>query len=357
MVSSVSRPTAARAVAVGLAVLLGAATLVVGILPGQAGQPEGALHVTLASLRTSVTSPAGGYWVVDAVGRVTAFGGAANYGSAPGHLNQPIVGIVSTGDGLGYWLVARDGGVFAFGDAPYSGNAMSTSSNGSVVGITSVPGHGATGPQGAPGIPGAQGIPGVAGTPGAQGIQGLTGLQGLPGIPGLAGTPGVQGTPGATGAQGAPGTPGSPGANGLMHFAEFFGLAPPDNSASVAPGSAVQFPLNGPSDGLITRASSSQFLLPSIGTYQVYFQVPVTEGGQLVVGLDSGGGTVELAYTVVGRGAGATQIVETTLIQTTVVDAMLSVRNPAGESIALTITPLAGGVDPASSSIVIEQVG
>jgi len=315
MVSSLSRPTAARSVAVGLAALLGAATLVVGILPGQTGQPQGALHVTLASLRTSVTSPAGGYWVVDSVGKVTAFGGAANYGSAPGHLNQPIVGIVSTGDGLGYWLVARDGGVFAFGDAPYSGNAMSTSSNGSVVGITSVPGHGSTGPQGAPG---AQGIPGVPGTPGA---------------------------------------PGAPGANGLMHYAEFFALAPPDNAATVAAGTAVQFPQDGPSDGLITRTSSSQFLLPSIGTYQVYFQVPVTEAGQLVLGLDSGGGVVELAYTVVGRGTGVTQIVETTLIQTTVVDSMLTVRNPAGESIALTITPLAGGTDPASSSIVIEQVG
>ncbi len=183
MVSSVSRTTIARSVAVGLAVLLGAATLVVGSLPGQTAQSQGTPHFSLASLRTSVTSPAGGYWVVDSVGSVTAFGGAANYGSAPGHLNQPIVGIVATGDGLGYWLVARDGGVFAFGDAPYSGNALSTSSNGSVVGITSVPGHGSPGPQGAPGTPGA---PGLQGPPG---IQGLTGIQGIPGIQGTPGTP------------------------------------------------------------------------------------------------------------------------------------------------------------------------
>ena len=357
MFSSESRPTAVRSFAVGLAVLLGAATLVGGVLPGRSARPAGSLHVTLASLRTSVTSPAGGYWVVDGVGTVTAFGGAANYGSAPGHLNQPIVGIVSTGDGLGYWLVARDGGVFAFGDAPYNGNAMSTSSNGSVVGITAVPGHGSTGPQGAPGAPGTPGAPGVQGPPGIQGLTGIQGIPGIQGTPGTPGAPGAQGSPGTTGPQGAPGTPGAPGANGLMHYAEFFGLAPPDNSATVAAGSAVQFPQNGPSDGLITRTSSSQFLLPSIGTYQVYFQVPVTEAGQLVVGLDSGGGTVELAYTVVGRGAGATQIVETTLIRTTVVDSIVSVMNPVGESLALTITPLAGGVDPASSSIVIEQVG
>jgi hypothetical protein len=142
-----------------------------------------------------------------------------------------------------------------------------------------------------------------------------------------------------------------------MHFAEFFGLAPPDNAATVAAGTNVQFPQDGPSDGSIVRTSASQFNLSNIGTYQVYFQVPVTESGQLVVSLDSGGGPVEQAYTVVGRGATTTQIVETTLVQTTVVNTLLSVQNPAGASSALTITPLAGGNDPTSSSIVIEQIG
>jgi hypothetical protein len=142
-----------------------------------------------------------------------------------------------------------------------------------------------------------------------------------------------------------------------MHFAEFFGLAPPDNAATVAVGANVQFPQNGPSDGSTVRASASQFFLSNIGTYQVYFQVPVTESGQLVVSLDSGGGPVELPYTVVGRGTTTTQIVETTLVQTTVVNTLLSVQNPAGASTALTITPLAGGNDPVSSSIVIEQIG
>jgi hypothetical protein len=132
--------------ALALAALVGAATLVIGILPAQTGQPDGVLHASLTSLRTSVSSPAGGYWIVDAAGAVTSFGGAANYGSAPAHLNQPIVGIVSTSDGLGYWLVAKDGGVFAFGDAAYSGNALGTSSTGSVVGMTSVPGHGTARP-------------------------------------------------------------------------------------------------------------------------------------------------------------------------------------------------------------------
>lgn len=369
MTSSPSRIGRTRVAALGVAALIGVAALVFATLPGQADQPQSAARISLASLKTSVTSPAGGYWIVDAAGAVTAYGGATDYGSAPAHLNQPIVGIVSTSDGLGYWLVARDGGVFAFGDAAYSGNALGTSSTGSVVGMTSVPGHGTAGPQGPTGPPGVQGIQGPTGptgAPGIQGIPGLPGLMGIQGIPGIPGTPGVQGIPGPVGPpgiQGVPGTAGTtgatgaPGLNGVMHFAEFFGLAPPDNVATVAAGADVQFPQNGPTDGSIVRTSSSQFDLSNIGTYQVSFQVPVTEAGQLVVSLDSGGGPVELPYTVVGRETTTTQIVETTLVQTTVVNSLLSVQNPASASTALTITPMAGGNDPVSSSIVIEQIG
>ena len=372
MTSSAVRPGKARTAAVALAALVGGATLVLGILPGQTAETDGGLRASLTSLRTSVSSPAGGYWIVDAAGAVTSFGGAANYGSAPAHLNQPIVGIVSTSDGLGYWLVAKDGGVFAFGDAAYSGNALGTSSTGSVVGMTSEPGHGTVGPQGPAGPPGIQGNHGPTGATGPQGlpgVPGIPGLMGVQGIPGPTGAPGIQGIPGPvgpTGIQGDSGTPGTPGAtgatgapglNGVMHFAEFFGLAPPDNAATVAAGTNVQFPQDGPSDGSIVRISASQFNLSNIGTYQVYFQVPVTESGQLVVSLDSGGGPVEQAYTVVGRGATTSQIVETTLVQTTVSDTLLAVQNPAGAASALTITPLAGGNDPVSSSIVIEQIG
>ena len=38
--------------------------------------------------------------------------------------------------------------------------------------------------------------------------------------------------------------------------------------------------------------------------YQVLFQVSVTEAGQLILTLDSGAGSVELDYTVVGRATG-----------------------------------------------------
>ena len=65
-----------------------------------------------------------GYWLVDALGQVTAYGDAKNYGSIKGPygLSAPVTGMASSQDGDGYWLVSRDGGVFAYGDAPFEGS-------------------------------------------------------------------------------------------------------------------------------------------------------------------------------------------------------------------------------------------
>ncbi len=64
-----------------------------------------------------------GYWLVASDGGVFAFGHAGFYGSMGGRpLNQPIAGIAATADGKGYWLVASDGGIFAFGDAGFYGS-------------------------------------------------------------------------------------------------------------------------------------------------------------------------------------------------------------------------------------------
>lgn len=138
-------------------------------------------------------------------------------------------------------------------------------------------------------------------------------------------------------------------------FADFFALMPPDNAMTVAVGGAVDFPQDGPSsgNGVISRTSANAFNLATIGTYQVMFQVSVSESGQLVLVLDSGGGAVELPYTVVGRATGTSQVVGMSLITTSVVNSTLSLRNPVGSFNALTITPLAGGTNPVSAHLVI----
>jgi hypothetical protein len=133
---------------------------------------------------------------------------------------------------------------------------------------------------------------------------------------------------------------------------QFFALAPPDNAATVAAGGAVDFPQNGPTSGSITRTGVDTFNLPTIGTYRVVFSVPVTEAGQLVLALNG----AELAYTVVGRATGTSAIAGESLVTTTSVNSVISVLNPAGAVTALTITPLAGGVDPVASSLIIERL-
>lgn len=146
-------------------------------------------------------------------------------------------------------------------------------------------------------------------------------------------------------------------ATGLFSFADFFALMPGDNAATVGPGTDVSFPQDGPNSGNgIFRLNATQFNLSAIGVYQVLFQVSVTEAGQLVLTLDSGAGAQQLAYTVVGRATGTSQIVGMALVQTSVINSILTVRNPAGESTALTITPLAGGVDPVSAHLVITRI-
>lgn len=142
-------------------------------------------------------------------------------------------------------------------------------------------------------------------------------------------------------------------------FGDFFALMPGDNAATVGGGTPVSFPQDGPTSGGITRVNATTFLLPNVGTYQIFFQVSVDEPGQLVLALDSGSGFFELPATVVGRDTGTTQIVGMSLVTTTVPNSLIQVRNPVGNTPALTITPKAGqpaGAHSVSAHIVITQL-
>ena len=82
-----------------------------------------------------------------------------------------------------------------------------------------------------------------------------------------------------------------------MGYADFYALMPPDNAASVAPGTDVSFPQDGPNSGTtIVRTGPDSFNLAEIGTYQVLFQVSVTEAAQLILTLNG----ADLEYTVAG---------------------------------------------------------
>ena len=223
--------------------------------------------------------------------------------------------------------------------------------------------QGETGPVGPAGPQGIQGETGPVGPAGPQGIQGETGpvgpagpqgIQGETGPVGPAGPQGIQGETGPVGPAGPQGIQGETGpAGGILSFADFYALMPPDNAATVAPGTDVSFPQDGPNSGAdITRLGADSFELGPICTYQVIFQVSVTEAGQLILTLNG----EDLPYTVAGRATGTSQIVGMALVETTTENSVLTVRNPEGTAAALTITPLAGGIRPVSAHLVIMQI-
>ena len=207
---------------------------------------------------------------------------------------------------------------------------------------------GPTGPSGGPtGATGPQGEIGPTGATGPQGEIGPTGATGPQGEIGPTGATGPAGEIGPTGATGPAGI------SGVLNYADFYALMPPDNAATVAPGTDVSFPQDGPNSGVsITRTNNSTFNLSEIGTYQIFFNVPVTEAGQLELTLNG----EPLDYTVVGRATGTSDISGMFLVETTTINSLITVRNPSGNAAALTITPLAGGASPVSAHIVIIQI-
>lgn len=155
------------------------------------------------------------------------------------------------------------------------------------------------------------------------------------------------------GATGPTGPTGPQGIGGVLNYADFYALMPPDNAATVDPGTDVSFPQDGSNSGTsIVRTGASSFNLSEIGTYQIYFNVPVTEAGQLQLSLNG----APLNHTVVGRATGTSDISEMFIVETTTINSILTVRNPAGNAAALTITPLSGGTNPVSAHLVIIQI-
>lgn len=143
---------------------------------------------------------------------------------------------------------------------------------------------------------------------------------------------------------------GPTGPAGVSDFANFFALMPGDNADTVAPGTPVDFPQDGPSSGAVIRTDASTFQVLQAGVYSLAWQVSVDEAGQLVIAVDSGAGFVEQAETVVGRATGTNQIVGDTLLALAEND-LVQVWNPTGNAVALTITPIAGGTHPVSATL------
>lgn len=210
--------------------------------------------------------------------------------------------------------------------------------------------RGRRGEEGPKGTAGSAGVTGPTGPgTGSTGATGPTGVTG-PCCTGATGPTGTQGRVGESGGPGATGPTGLAGVSG--DYSLFFALMPGDNTETIAVGAAVEFPQDGPTTGVITRTSTSTFNLPAVGTYEVAWQVSIDEPGQLELAIGGAG----LPDTVVGRATGTSQIVGDTLITTSVPNSILSVINPLGNSTALTVTPIAGGANAVSATLVIRRL-
>jgi len=204
---------------------------------------------------------------------------------------------------------------------------------------------GKTGPSGPTGLTGPSGLTGPTGLTGLTGPSGLTGPTGLTG---LTGPSGLTGLTGPTGLSGSTGLTGPTGQSGIFSAADFYLITP---SPTIAPGTAINFPIDGPIFGSdIIRIDSSQFNLASIGIYQVFFQASITEPGQLSVALNN------IPISIVGRATGTNQITSLSLLQTTTINTILTIVNPVGETTALTLTPFAGGINQVSAHLVITRI-
>lgn len=185
---------------------------------------------------------------------------------------------------------------------------------------------GATGPQGPTG---ARGEKGRTGRQGATGVTGLTGSTGpigetAKGAAGDSGPTGATGNTGATGASGANGT-------GLLSYACFYALMPPDNASNIAPGDAIAFPQGFIFNIDITQISDSEFNLRLPGIYEVSLKVSLG-GGSVFFDLALNG--TQLGQTIAGPGTGFSgeQLTNDVLITTTIANSVLTVVNAGSSS-------------------------
>ncbi len=159
-----------------------------------------------------------------------------------------------------------------------------------------------------------------------------------------------QGPTGTTGSTGPTGATGASGFGFLTRFGNFWATIT-TTGTTVAQNAEVAFPNSGPTVGIAYNgASSSEFVLPAIGIYEINWQVLVDEEGQLALYLNG----LLLAQTTVGRRTGSCQIVGSALIITSAANSILSIRNPGPAP--LTIVQNDGGTFTENATLTIKQI-
>jgi len=137
-------------------------------------------------------------------------------------------------------------------------------------------------------------------------------------------------------------------------YAYIYDLSPLDLPATIGAGTDVPFAHNGPmSSGITHVPTNGNITITTPGVYRIEFIASVSEPGQLELTQNG----VAISSTIYGRAAGTSEISGQATLTVAAGD-VITLRNPTGNSPALTFTPFAGGGQPdVSASITIEQVG
>jgi hypothetical protein len=139
-----------------------------------------------------------------------------------------------------------------------------------------------------------------------------------------------------------------------ISYMNAYALMPTDNSGAIVVGGDVQFPrLYSSSATDIVPLTVSSFTLGPIGVYDVYFQVGITDvsGSQLILTLNN----TQLPSTVSGA-VGTNTIVGRCMITTTLVNSVVTVRNPSGNPRSITVTSSLGGASPVAAQLIITRL-
>lgn len=137
-----------------------------------------------------------------------------------------------------------------------------------------------------------------------------------------------------------------------VSFLDAYAVMPPDNGTTVAVGSDVSFNrIAATSASDIVPLTASSFTLGPIGVYQIMFNVGFDGSGQLILTVNN----VPQAQTVVGK-LTTGYCSGSFIIATTVVNSVVTVRNPTGNPSALTISASLGGTKPASAHLMITRL-
>ena len=102
---------------------------------GQAGFAGGAsLPPGVLAVHIEPTPDGNGYWIVDSQGHVYAIGDAGLFGGNPSlRPGEVVSSLSSTTDGRGYWIFTNLGRVITYGDATFYGDMSHTPLNGPVL--------------------------------------------------------------------------------------------------------------------------------------------------------------------------------------------------------------------------------